>query len=141
MKHFILGVSAFFLVACGSSSSTGDEGGIEIYSKYLSDRIASDPSMVAGLISAVSTFTAELKRGSQGELQSIVHQDIALLLEHGEYVTCALLSNKDTYDARALQRRYIEEFEEKYSSSLAQFDGRLATFRDADGLFDEIFNK
>lgn len=31
MKHFILGVSAFFLVACGSSSSTGDEGGIEIY--------------------------------------------------------------------------------------------------------------
>ncbi|MHA1480843.1 MAG: tetratricopeptide repeat protein [Candidatus Thorarchaeota archaeon] len=115
------------------------DGGIEIYSKYISDKLTSDPSMVAGLISAVSTFTSALHEDTQGELQSIVHQDIAVLLEHGVYVTCAFLSSKDTYDARVIQRRFLEKFEEDYSESLIKFDGGIAVFRDADGIFDEMF--
>ncbi|MHA1480502.1 MAG: hypothetical protein ACTSQZ_03660, partial [Candidatus Thorarchaeota archaeon] len=77
---------------------------------------------------------------TKGNLQSIVHQDIAVMLEHGEYVTCALLSSNDTYDARDMQRRFLEKFEEDYSESLIKFDGGIAAFRGADGIFDEMFS-
>ncbi len=116
------------------------DGGIELYSKYISDKLTSDPSMVAGLISAVSTFTSALHEDTKGNLQSIVHQDIAVMLEHGEYVTCALLSSNDTYDARVIQRRFLEKFEEDYSQNLVKFDGGISVFRDADGIFDELFS-
>ncbi|MHA1576966.1 MAG: tetratricopeptide repeat protein [Candidatus Thorarchaeota archaeon] len=115
------------------------EGGLEIYSKYISEKLISDPSMVAGLISAVSTFAAGLKEDSRGELQSIVHQDIAVLLEHGQHVTCALLSNKDTYNARVLQQRFLNQFEKEFSFALAKFDGAIDKFNPADQFFESIF--
>ena len=117
------------------------EGGLEIYSKYTSDELLSDPSMVAGLISAVSTFASGLKEDSRGELQSIVHQDIAVLLEHGRNVSCALLSDKDTYQARIQQRKFIEQFEDTFSDQLLKFDGGISAFKIADEFFSTIFTK
>ncbi len=117
------------------------EAGLEVYSKYVDKKLTSDPSMVAGLISAVSSFTKELRENGHGELQSIVHQDIAVLLEHGKYVTCALLSDKDTYDARVIERRFLEQFEEDFSDDLVKFDGKVAGFRAADKLFESILGK
>ena len=117
------------------------EAGLEVYSKYVDKKLTSGPSMVAGLISAVSSFTKELRENGHGELQSIVHQDIAVLLEHGKYVTCALLSDKDTYDARVIERRFLEQFEEDFSDDLVKFDGKVAGFRAADKLFESILGK
>jgi len=117
------------------------DGGIEIFSKYIDEKLTSDPSMVAGLISAVSTFTSELTEDSRGELQSIVHQDIAVLLEHGQQISCALLSDKDTYNARVLQRRFLEKFEEDYSDSLVRFDGGISVFKDADEIFEKMLSQ
>jgi hypothetical protein len=111
------------------------EGGIEVYSKYIDDRLASDSTLVAALISAVSSFASELKKGSRGHLQSIVHEDIAVLLEHGQYITGSLLSDKDTYDARILLRRFVEQFENEFAEDLKIFDGRTAKFKTAENLF------
>jgi tetratricopeptide (TPR) repeat protein len=111
------------------------DGGVELYSKYVDNRLASDPTLVAALISAVSSFTSELKTGAQGQLQSIVHEDIAVLLEHGQYITGALLSDKDTYDARVLLRRFVEEFESDFANDLKTFDGSTKKFKAAENLF------
>jgi tetratricopeptide (TPR) repeat protein len=112
--------------------------GVEAFSKYLDDRLTSDPSMVAALISAVSSFTHELREDSGGELHSIVHHDIAVLLEHGKLTTCALLTDKDTYDARAALRRFLEKFEARFYEQLKKFDGGLKIFESADELFYEV---
>jgi hypothetical protein len=114
------------------------DAGVEAYSRYLDKRLTSDPSMVAALISAVSSFTHELREDAGGELHSIVHHDIAVLLEHGELTTCALLSDKDTYDARAALRRFLERFEQHYNKELKKFDGGLRIFESADEIFDEV---
>ncbi|MHA1958641.1 MAG: hypothetical protein ACW99U_00265 [Candidatus Thorarchaeota archaeon] len=112
------------------------EGGFEVYARYLDEKLSSDPSLVAALISAVASFTTELREDAVGELHSIVHHDIAVLLEHGEHVTCALLADRDTYNARVLLRRFLERFEEDYSDDLISFDGTLAPFRTADKIFE-----
>ena len=114
------------------------EAGVEAYSRYLDKRLTSDPSMVAALISAVSSFAHELREDSGGELHSIVHHDIAVLLEHGELTTCALLTDRDTYDARAALRRFLESFETEYNQELRKFDGGLRIFESADELFDKV---
>jgi hypothetical protein len=112
--------------------------GVEAYSKYLDNRLASDPSMVAALISAVSSFALELREDAGGELHSIVHHDIAVLLEHGELTTCALLTDKDTYDARAALRRFLKRFEDTFNEELIKFDGGLRIFESADELFTQV---
>jgi len=117
------------------------DGGLEIYSRYIGEEILGDPSMIAGLVSAVSTFASGLKEDSRGELQSIVHQDIAVLLEHGKNVSCALLSDKDTYKARIQQRKFIEQFEDTFSDKLSKFDGGISAFKIADEFFSTIFTE
>lgn len=117
------------------------EGGFELYSKYLDDRFTSDPSLVAGLISAVTIFAQELREDTEGELQAILHHDIAVLLEHGEFVSCALMTDRDTYRARVILRRFLEIFEEEFSYELRAFDGTMAPFRRADQLLEKILEQ
>ena len=115
------------------------EAGLEVYSKYIDKKLTSDPSLVAGLISAVSSFTQELRKNGKGELQSIIHQDIAVLLEHGTHVTFALLTDKDTYNARTMQLRFLEEFEKEFSDDIAECCDGVAKFMNADQIFDSVF--
>ncbi len=112
--------------------------GIEVFAKYLDDRLTSDPSLVAGLITAVSSFATELKSGARGSLQSIVHEDIAVLLEHRAGITCAFLCDRDCSEARMLERTFIERFVEQHQKELAEFEEGLARPIDASDLFTEI---
>jgi hypothetical protein len=114
------------------------DAGIEIYSNYIDDKLTSDPSLAAGLITAVSSFTQELKQDAKGVLQSIVHQDIAVLLEHGEYTTCALLTDKDTSQARTLERVFLNNFEEQYKNELEFAREGMVKPVDAGELFQRI---
>ncbi len=112
--------------------------GIEVFAKYLDDRLTSDPSLVAGLITAVSSFAKELKSGAKGTLQSIVHEDIAVLLEHREEITCAFLCDKDCSEARMLERTFVEKFVEAHQSELSKFEEGFAQPVDASDLFTEL---
>ncbi|NWF96935.1 MAG: tetratricopeptide repeat protein [Candidatus Thorarchaeota archaeon] len=114
------------------------DSGLEGYSQYIDPKITSDPSLVAGLITAVSSFARELREDTSGNLQSIIHQDIAVLLEHGSSVTCALLTDKDTYEARVIERRFVERFEEAFSESLKEFVGGMAQPLDAQAIFQSV---
>ena len=117
------------------------EAGMELYSNYIDKRLTSDPSLVAGLISAVSSFAGELRKDAQGNLQSIIHQDVAVLLEHGRHVTCALLTDTDTYSARVLEKRFLEKFEDEFSEKLIGFKDGLVSPLDAKEIFETILIK
>ena len=114
---------------------------MELYSNYIDKRLTSDPSLVAGLISAVSSFAGELRKDAQGNLQSIIHQDVAVLLEHGRHVTCALLTDTDTYSARVLEKRFLEKFEDEFSEKLIKFKDGMVTPLDAKEIFETILIK
>ncbi len=115
--------------------------GLEIFSRFIDTTLIQNPAKVADLISAVSSFTRTLRKDLRGELQSIIHHEIAVLLEYSEHLTCALLSDKDTYDARVLQRRFLEQFEEEFSDHLAEFEGDVQVFSSADQIFERILSE
>ncbi|RLI49779.1 MAG: hypothetical protein DRO73_05295 [Candidatus Thorarchaeota archaeon] len=115
--------------------------GLEVFADYLDPRLTSDPSLVAGLITAVSSFTRELKEDTSGSLQSIIHQDIAVLLEHGKFTTCALLVSKDTSEARMLQRVFLSRFEREYADRLQAYMSGMVNPIDARNLLAEVMNR
>ncbi|RLI60632.1 MAG: hypothetical protein DRO93_06510, partial [Candidatus Thorarchaeota archaeon] len=115
--------------------------GLEVFADYLDPRLTSDPSLVAGLITAVSSFTRELKEDTSGSLQSIIHQDIAVLLEHGKFTTCALLVSKDTSEARMLQRVFPSRFEREYADRLQAYMSGMVNPIDARNLLAEVMNR
>jgi tetratricopeptide (TPR) repeat protein len=114
------------------------EVGVEAFSKYISPKLTSDPSLVAGLITAVSSFAQELKEGTKGNLQSIIHEDIAVLLEHGNFTYCALLTDKDTYNARALERAFLDKFENVFTDDLKEASEGVVKPIDGNNLFMTI---
>ncbi len=112
--------------------------GLEVFSSYVDSRLTSNPTLVAGLITAVSAFAQELRQDTSGSLQSIVHEDIAVLLEHGDYVTCALLCSRDASEARVLERIFLKRFERTHAERLRTYaDGGVSPI-DAGKMFDEI---
>ncbi len=117
------------------------ESGIEVFAKYLDDRLVSDPSLVAGLITAVSNFARELRQDSRGQLQSIVHEDIAVLLEHRAGATCALLCDRDCSEARLLEREFLSRFTDRYADELERFGDGFAERLPADDLFEEVLSQ
>jgi hypothetical protein len=70
-----------------------------------------------------------------------VHQDSAVLLEHGKLVTYALLSDKDTHSARVLERRFLEKFEEVFKEKLIEFKDGMVTPFNAEQIFLKILFK
>ncbi len=46
--------------------------------------------------------------------------------------------NGDTYDARVLERRFLEKFEETYSDSLKRFENGVVEPLDATVMFQSI---
>ncbi len=117
------------------------QSGLDVFSKIVDERLSGDTALISGVISAVSTFTSELTRDSRGNLQSIVHQDIAVILEPGENLTFALLVDQDTYEARALLRRFMEDFEISYGVDFEDWTGASIELKGSEEMFNRILVK
>lgn len=117
------------------------KSGLEVFSSIIDQNIVGDAGLIAGLLSAVSLFTTELTKSARGTLQSIVHQDIAVLLEPGKNLTFALLSDRDTYEARMLLRRFMEDFELTYGDFFLDWRGRSVKLDGSDEIFNKILVK
>ncbi|MFX1486093.1 MAG: hypothetical protein ACFFBS_03130 [Promethearchaeota archaeon] len=87
-----------------------------------------EPTLVAGMLSAISSFVKETTR-SRDLLRTIDHGDITLLIEYGNHVFAALLADRETSDLRLKLRNLVAGFEEKYSSMLYSWDGDVSPFQ------------
>ena len=98
-----------------------------------------DPELISGFLTAVSSFGREMD--SQEALNEIQYGDKMLLLADGEFIRVALVLNKQ---ASIILRQHLKEFidfyEEKYASSLPNWRGQLADFRDSGELIDRVFS-
>ncbi|MHA1333506.1 MAG: hypothetical protein ACTSPL_05500 [Candidatus Odinarchaeia archaeon] len=88
---------------------------------------ASEPVLVAGMLSAISSFIKETTK-SRDLLRSIDHGDITLMVEYGKYSFAALLADKETVEMRIKLRQFLNEFEAKYAEQLAEWDGDVTPF-------------
>jgi tetratricopeptide (TPR) repeat protein len=110
-----------------------------VFSHLEKDRFKLDSVLMGGLISAVEMFTDQLAKEAKGRLQSIVHEQIVILLEHDEDFVYAILADKNAYIVRALAKRLASMFSDKYDHIVRDpsWNHDLTKFEGADDLFGE----
>ena len=110
-----------------------------VFSRLEKDRFKFDSVLMGGLITAVEMFTSQLSRGSEGRLQSIVHEQVVIMLEHDESFVYAILADQNAYIVRALAKRLASMFSDKYDHIVKDPDWNqdLKRFEGAEGLYSE----
>lgn len=114
--------------------------GRSLFSYAFSDEPTTEPVLVAGMLSAISSFVRETTK-SRELLRTVDHGDITLLIEYGKYSFAALLADRETTELRGKLQRYINEFEKRYEKTLAEWNGDVEPFeREADRIA-ELFSE
>ncbi|MHA1835659.1 MAG: hypothetical protein ACTSYQ_01835 [Candidatus Odinarchaeia archaeon] len=103
------------------------QDGRSIFSYNFSEEGATEPVLVAGMLSAISSFVKETTK-SRDLLRTIDHGDITLLVEYGRYSFAALLADRETAELRNKLQIYIRRFENRYASILVEWDGDIEPF-------------
>ncbi len=112
--------------------------GLPEYVYYFDTKVQVDSSLVSGFVTAISAFTNELME-TQGLLRSINHEGFALLMEHTESRTVALVVSEETFDIRYLLREFSQKFDEKYPTPEASRGINQRDYDDADDLVLQTF--
>lgn len=112
--------------------------GLPEYVYYFDTKVQVDSSLVSGFVTAISSFTNELME-TQGLLRSINHEGFALLMEHTESRTVALVASEETFDIRYLLREFSQEFDEKYPTPKVSMGIDSKDYDDADDLVMQVF--
>ena len=112
--------------------------GLPEYVYYFDTKVKVDSSLVSGFVTAISSFTNELME-TQGLLRSINHEGFALLMEHTESRTVALVASEETFDIRYLLREFSMKFDEKYPKPEASRGIDAKDYDDAKDLVIQVF--
>ncbi len=110
-----------------------------VFSHLEKDRFKFDSVLMGGLITAVEMFTSQLSKGAEGRLQSIVHEQVVILLEHDESFVYAILADQNAYIVRALAKRLASMFSDKFDHVVSDpsWNRDLKEFDGAEGLYSE----
>ncbi len=112
--------------------------GRSLFSYAFSEELTTEPVLVAGMLSAISSFVRETTK-SRELLRTVDHGDTTLLVEYGKYAFAALLADRETTDLRGKLQRYINEFEKKYEKILADWNGDIEPFEKEAARVVELF--
>lgn len=79
------------------------------------------PDLVSGFLTAISHFAKELHADKQKDINLIKREDFVIIIEDGNKTFGALIADFDDKDARAILKRVIGQFEEKFEKDLDEF--------------------
>lgn len=113
--------------------------GRDVFSyKFSESSKGADPSLVAGMFSAITSFIKETTSSSD-LLRSIDHGDSKIIIEYGDYVFGAIFANMQTAEIRSKLKTFITKFEEKHRDVLPNWNGNMGPFEQDAVLLKEIF--
>jgi hypothetical protein len=114
--------------------------GRSLLSYAFSEELTTEPVLVAGMLSAISSFVKETTK-SRELLRTVDHGDTTLLVEYGRYSFAALLADRETTELRGKLQKYINEFEKKYEKILADWNGDVEPFEGEAARIIELFSE
>jgi hypothetical protein len=97
-----------------------------------------DPALISAMIAALTNFVREAT-GSKKSLRTVDQQDKKVILYHGDYVTVALLSEKDLPIIHKRIKNFTESFEEQYGHHLKTWKGETSIFKGTEILLNKQF--
>jgi hypothetical protein len=98
------------------------------------------PQLVSGGVTGILSLVKEMT-SSKEHLKEIDHEDIKILFEYGHYTTTALLAEDDLQIFHYKLRKFVDQFEERYSESFADWTGSISEFETAEELVVRIFEQ
>lgn len=98
----------------------------------------SDPALVSGMFSAITSFIKETTKSSE-LLRTIDHGDVKLIIEYGEYIFGAIFADMETTDVRAKLKDFIGRFEHEHARILPNWTGNIDPFAEDTALVEDIF--
>jgi tetratricopeptide (TPR) repeat protein len=100
--------------------------GLNIYDYTFSKDMSSDPTLIAGLITAMSAFIEEIIKG-KGFLKSINHDDLTLMMEplKGYVVVC--ITSKETFELRRKVQLLSSELEKVIKNKQVELESGILT--------------
>ena len=117
------------------------EDGRGIFNYPFVHDFAQDPGLVSGMFSAITSFIKEMTKSTE-VLKKIDHGDITILLEYGTHIFGALfIKGNESGEVRARLKKFVNEFEMKYSTVLKEWSGALIHFKDDNALVEDIFKE
>ena len=97
-----------------------------------------DPALISAMIAALTNFVREAT-GSKKALRTVDQEDKKVLLYHGDYVTVALLSEKDLPIIHKRIKKFTELFEAEYGKHLKGWKGETTVFKGTEVILNKQF--
>ena len=118
------------------------DGGVPCFSKSLAD-VPIDESLVAGFLSAISTFGEEIGakiQEGEGGLEELSYRQFKIIINEGTYVRVALLLLKRPSDTlKQKLKKFNAFFEEVYEERLKDFTGEVFENVPVTKMIEEVF--
>jgi hypothetical protein len=114
-----------------------NKDGLSLY-EYSFDIEIQDPALISAMISALTNFVREAT-GSKKALRTVDQEDKKVILNHGNYTTIALMSDKDLPIIHKRVKKFTEAFENQFGLKLKQWRGETTMFKEAEILIGKYF--
>jgi hypothetical protein len=111
--------------------------GLSIYEYSFGIEIQ-DPALISAMISALTNFVREAT-GSKKALRTVDQEDKKVILNHGNYTTIALMSEKDLPIIHKRVKKFTAAFEDQFGLNLKQWSGETTIFKEADVIVNKHF--
>jgi PKD repeat protein len=111
--------------------------GVCLFYQPFSD-VTIDPQLIAGFISAISSFGASFEK--EAELRVLEYKSFKILMEETMACKYAMLFSGDMNDKlNELLKAFIGEFESKFRKPLSEFNGNISVFSFASQIMANVF--
>ena len=114
--------------------------GILIYDQQFKRTDEIEPNLVSGGLTSLTCIIQEITR-KESKIKIIEQENMTIILEHGEYVTGALLTEENLFSLRRKLMFLIEKVEDIYQKHLKNFDGNTVPFENIIELTEKFFGK
>ncbi len=114
--------------------------GICIYNRSFKSQSDVEPQLVAGgltgIFSLIQSFTQ-----NQSRIKIVEQEEMAMIFEHGEFLSAALITEKNSTILRNKLKKLIEIVEKCYQEMLEKFSGKLGNFQEIEKFVQKIFKQ
>ncbi|NHI94776.1 MAG: hypothetical protein EAX96_19955 [Candidatus Lokiarchaeota archaeon] len=114
--------------------------GILIYDQRFKRTEDIEPNLVSGGLTSLSYIIQEITK-KETKIKIIEQENITILLEHGKYITAALVTEENFHALRKKLKILIDKVEAKYQNNLKEFDGNTVPFENLILLTEKLFGK
>ncbi|MHC1590770.1 MAG: hypothetical protein ACXQS8_01675 [Candidatus Helarchaeales archaeon] len=98
-----------------------------------------EPQLVSSGLTGLGMLIKEITK-KETQVKIIEQEGMTILLEHGNYISGALISEENRISLRKKLRELIEKTEQVYKDQLAEFSGNISQFEDLRNLITKIFS-